>query len=254
LKENLRKIGTNGRFLPFDRKAPFDREIIVYGHKDKALWVVLFWCLMGQATGKDHHDDWQDTPLDRLKALATLQSLALELLTTPSATVTLEHWCAAHHLAESPQVSAAVLPSSNQPVPGEIRGLLRVSSIEPIRHRHVQLRCGGQVLSEAENWYLPQRLTRAMNQTLDNSNQPFGRVVQPLHFRRVTLTSAMLWQPLPEPWEAQDFTAGGSPKPLAIPFYILENRVLLIDAQGQPLSALVEKYTRNTLNYPHPKK
>jgi hypothetical protein len=65
------------------------------------------------------------------------------------------------------------------------------------------LRCGPTILSEADNWYVPERLTAQMNRTLDTSDAPFGKVVQPLHFRRHTMSSTLLWLPLPEGWEMQ---------------------------------------------------
>ena len=47
--------------------------------------------------------------------------------------------------------------------------------------------CGSVVLSEADNWYVPSRLTPEMNRLLDTTDAPFGRVVQAVHFRRRTL-------------------------------------------------------------------
>lgn len=61
--------------------------------------------------------------------------------------------------------------------------------------------CGALVLSEADNWYVPGRLTPEMSKLLDTTDLPFGRVVQTLHFQRHTLSSTLLWQPLPEGWE-----------------------------------------------------
>jgi hypothetical protein len=39
----------------------------------------------------------------------------------------------------------------------------------------VHLKCGERVLSEADNWYVPARLTKEMNQSLENSDIAFGR-------------------------------------------------------------------------------
>ena len=43
---------------------------------------------------------WHDTAATRLAALALVESLNAELLASQSATLTLEHWCAAHALAD----------------------------------------------------------------------------------------------------------------------------------------------------------
>ncbi len=46
--------------------------------------------------------------------------------------------------------------------------------------------CGGHVLSEADNWYVPARLTPQMNRALDTSDTPFGAAVKALDFHRAT--------------------------------------------------------------------
>ena len=56
---------------------------------------------------------------------------------------------------------------------------------------HVQLTCGAHVLSDAENWYLPARLTADMNRRLEETEAPFGRVVAPLGFHRRTLETRL---------------------------------------------------------------
>jgi hypothetical protein len=65
----------------------------------------------------------------------------------------------------------------------------------------VRLICGGHVLSEADNWYVPARLTPEMNRVLEATDTAVGRVVQTLNFRRRTLSAKLLWSPLPQDWE-----------------------------------------------------
>jgi len=65
----------------------------------------------------------------------------------------------------------------------------------------VHVKCGERVLSEADNWYVPARLTKEMSQVLENSDAAFGRAVQALHFQRRTLAVELAWRPLPEGWE-----------------------------------------------------
>ncbi len=69
------------------------------------------------------------------------------------------------------------------------RAILGAALDEPIAFRHVRLRCGGTVLSDAKNWYVPARLTPAMNTALETTRTPFGTVVQPLGFHRERLES-----------------------------------------------------------------
>ena len=194
---------------------------------------------------------WPDTPLARTEALALLQTLNADLLSHPSATLTLERWCGAHRLASTPTVVARRDRQASKPLPEDLRRALGIDADTPVRYRRVQLACGDRVLSEADNWYLPGRLTAAMNQALDHGDTPFGKVVAPLHFRRHTLSARLLWVPLPEGWEMHGLPAAAKP-PLVLPHQLLQHRALLEDAQGRPFSALVETYTEQVLAFPPP--
>ena len=107
------------------------------------------------------------------------------------------------------------------PASDEIRALLKAGSDEPIRYRRVKLTCGTHVLSEADNWYVPARLTPQMNADLDTSNTPFGVAVKALNFHRATL-------------DVQSVKAGKT---------ILRVRALLLTPAMQPFSLVVENYT-----------
>src|SRR5262249_52372326 len=131
---------------------------------------------------------WSNDFTARLEALALLQTLNAELLSHDSATLTLDRWCDAHHLASPAKVVAVRDKDSDKPPTAEQRRTRGVSDTEPIRYRRVKLQCGTHVLSEADNWYVPSRLTADMNHQLDTSDIPFGRAAQPLHFQRRTLS------------------------------------------------------------------
>ena len=94
------------------------------------------------------------------------------------------------------KIVAERLTGVDKPAAPEQRQLLGVHETEPIRYRHVRLACGRHVLSEADNWYVPARLTPEMNHALDATDVAFGRAVQPLHFQRRTLSAKLLWSPL----------------------------------------------------------
>jgi len=91
------------------------------------------------------------------------------------------------------------------------------------------------VLSSADNWYVPERLAPAMNEQLDNSDVPFGRVVQSLGFHRRRLGTEWLWQPAP----------AGSREPL--PLELLRQRAVLVLPNGTPISYVVETYRREAV-------
>ncbi|HEV2541015.1 MAG TPA: hypothetical protein VGU03_15080 [Frateuria sp.] len=196
-------------------------------------------------------NSWPDTPLARTEALALLQTLNADLLSHDSATLTLERWCGAHGLATTPVVVARRDREASKPLPEDLHRALGVDAGTPVRYRRVQLACGDRVLSEADNWYLPGRLTAAMNQALDHGDTPFGKVVAPLHFRRRTLSARLLWSPLPQGWEMHGLPVAGK-QPLVLPHRLLQHRALLEDAQGHPFSALVETYTEQVLAFPPP--
>jgi chorismate-pyruvate lyase len=195
---------------------------------------------------------WPDTYLSRVEAMALLQTLDADLLSHDSATLTLERWCGTHRLAAAPRIVAErVADVDKQPSP-EQRQELGVSAGEPVRYRRVKLLCGTLVLSEADNWYVPARLSPEMNKTLDTTNTPFGKVVQPLHFHRHTLSSTLLWLPLPDGWEmsAVGKTAGAGS--LTIPPAVLENKAVLSLPDGTPFSEVVETYSNKVLAFgPH---
>jgi chorismate-pyruvate lyase len=194
--------------------------------------------------------NWSTDYVARVEALALLETLNSELLSNNSATLTLEHWCNRHHLASPPRVKAVRVFSVAKPVSPEQRQELHVTATEPVRYRRVQLECGSVVLSEADNWYVPSRLTSEMNKLLDTTDTPFGRAVQELHFERRTLSAKVLWRPLPDGWEMSTASARAAIVPM--PATLLEHRAVLILPDGTPFSEVVESYTANVLGFPVP--
>ena len=193
---------------------------------------------------------WQDSFTARLEALALLESLNADLLSHDSATLTLDRWCATHELASPARIIAERVHDIDKQPTAEQRRLPDVDAAEPIRYRRVKLTCGPHVLSEADNWYVPARLTPAMNQVLDSTDTAFGRAVQALDFRRRTLSAVLLWSPLPAGWEMSGPVPVEEGKPLAIPHAVLEHRAVLTLPDGTPFSTVVETYTGELLAFP----
>jgi hypothetical protein len=199
---------------------------------------------------------WPDTRVARLEALAMLQSLELALVTQDSATLVLDDWCVRHHLAPpGTQIIAERQPGAERPAPPEVRANLHVGPAEPLRYRLVHLRCGARVLSIAENWYVPARLTADMNRALDTTDVSFGRIVRPLGFRRQTLASHILWSPLPMDWDTIDVGSANRTvhgQKLAIPARVIENHAVLVLPDGTPFAQVIENYTAAVLDLPPP--
>ena len=204
------------------------------------------------ATPGDTSTTWRDSFTTRLEALALLQSLNADLLSHDSATLTLDRWCASHHLADPPTITAERVHDIDKPATAEQRELLHVSPTEPLGYRRVRLHCGVHVLSEADNWYVPSRLTADMNQALEHSDVAFGRAIQALKFQRRTLSTNLLWAPLPAGWEMASAPVSGHSARLEIPPFVLQHTALLSLPDGTPISALTETYTADVLAFPEP--
>jgi chorismate-pyruvate lyase len=183
----------------------------------------------------------------RLEAALLLQTLNADLLSHDSATATLERWCAVHQLASPARITAERVREAEKPVTEVERQRLRLAPADEVRYRRVRLLCGTVVLSEADNWYVPARLTPQMNQLLDTTDTPFGRAVQALHFQRHTISSEVLWQLLPEGWEMRPASETDDAHELCSPAQVLRHRALLTLPDGTPFSEVVETYTSNVL-------
>jgi len=155
--------------------------------------------------------------------------LEAELTAAPSATQFLTDKCAALKLA-SPPLIRAVRESADVPAGAEVRAALNVSADTVLRYRRVNLTCGSHVLSEADNWYVPTRLSDDMNKTLDTTETSFGTVVKPLNFHRQTLKM----------------------EPLADPAHSLRVTAVLLTAGGMPFSLVVENYARELVSPAQP--
>jgi chorismate-pyruvate lyase len=208
----------------------------------------------GQPAAHPYPVPHPDIFVARLKALALIQTLNANILSSTSATTTLESWCRDHALAVPPRIAATRIQSAERPASAEQRARLGVGDTETIRHRRVQLRCGDRVLSEADNWYVPGRLTTEMNRLLDTTDTPFGRAVQPLGPYRRTLEVRMLWAPLPDGWEREPRESAAAAAatvagPLTIPDALFEHRAVLYTRDHTPFSEVHEVYQRELLAF-----
>jgi hypothetical protein len=136
-----------------------------------------------------------------------------------SASLVLQGWCADQGLP--PLLAQRVRGAAKPPTPS-VLAALAVRPGAHVGYRRVKLACGTVILSEADNWYVPGRLTRQMNRQLDSTDAPFGLVVRPLHFTRRTLRAR----------RAPDAD------------HILEVTAVLVSATGAPFSYVIEDYRR----------
>jgi hypothetical protein len=73
--------------------------------------------------------------------------------------------------------------------------------------------------------------------------------VQALHFRRRTLSSTLLWHPLPQGWEMDSSPARDVSGELTIPPQLMVHRAVLYLPDGTPFSEVVETYTDQVLGF-----
>jgi chorismate-pyruvate lyase len=194
---------------------------------------------------------WRDTFESRVEILALLQSANAEILASSSATRTLEEWCGEHHMsADAKIVADRIRNVAKQPSPEQLQRL-GVHDASELRYRRVELRCGTHVLSVADNWYVPARLTPEMNTLLDTTDTAFGKVVLPLHAYRRTIAMTMLWSPLPHGWEQRKHPrfASHTRHLLTLPHDVFQHRAVLYTADHLPFSEVVETYQSELLAF-----
>jgi chorismate-pyruvate lyase len=195
--------------------------------------------------------EWRDTYESRLEILALLQTINGDILAASSATRTLEEWCGEHHMADDPKIVARRVEDARKEPSAEQLERLDVRDATEVQYRRVELRCGVHVLSAADNWYVPSRLTPEMNALLTSTDTPFGKAVQPLHPYRRTIAVTMLWTPLPHGWEQQARSRFGSHRRrrLPIPKNVFQHRAVLYTAGHLPFSEVVETYQSELLAF-----
>ncbi|WP_066799049.1 hypothetical protein [Sphingomonas soli] len=167
-------------------------------------------------------------PLLAIVAIGTVQAAEVEaldraLLANPSATAVLQSWCDRHSPGSKVR---AVVTRREAMLAGTHAVVLGVGEGDQIAYRRVQLMCGEQVLSEADNWYVPARLTAEMVDALAGDT-PFGVAVRPLAPSRRNLASERSW-------------AGQGANE------VLRHHAVLI-VEGQPISEVRETYQRAML-------
>lgn len=237
------------------------RPIPPFPTRPQRLLTVLSVALLGAATALSAHaqaaPQWPDTYLSRLQAQALIQTANAEILGSSSATLSLEKWCRDHRLAADPKVIATLVHGVDKAPTPEQRLRLQVGPDEPIRYRRVQLSCGALVLSEADNWYVPARLSAEMNRLLDTTNTPFGKAVLGLKPFRRTYAATLLWSPLPPQWEMQterpsNDASAAATATLILPAALFEHRALVFGQDLRPISEVIETYQKGLLAFPAP--
>jgi chorismate-pyruvate lyase len=213
--------------------------------------IAVLCCSLAVPAPARSRPEWRDTFESRLEILALLQTLNGEILAGSSATRTLEQWCGEHRMADEPKIVAKRVAGVRKEPSAEQLQRLEVRNASEVQYRRVELRCGEHVFSEADNWYVPGRLTPEMNALLETTDTPFGKAVQPLRPYRRTIAATMLWTPLPRGWEQQRRSRLRSRTrgTLALPKDVFQHRAVLYTAEHLPFSEVVETYQAGLLAF-----
>lgn len=181
------------------------------------------------------------------QAFALIETLNARLLASHSATSTLEQWRLERPSAGDAAIRARRVAGIDKPASAEQRERLEVGRRERVVYRRVELACGERVLSEAENWYVPGRLTAEIREIIARSDTPFGRAVLDLNPVRETFAVEIFWRPEDAP--------GAPEQPgfeLTIPWRLFQHRALVYGDDRRPLSEVSETYTREILAFGPP--
>lgn len=206
---------------------------------------LLILCLVSGAGAAEARQPRADY-VARLRAQALLESLNADLLSHDSATATLQRWCDERGLAPGQSIVAHRVRGADKAPDAAVLAALRPDPGERVLYRRVELACGPYVLSRADNWYRPSRLTPEMNTRLEATDTPFGVIVRDLRFSRRTLAVTVLYHPLGDGWRRIGRHATQGVGDSTIPDVVLQHRAVLADDAGIPFSVVVENYTAAT--------
>ena len=121
-----------------------------------------------------------------MKMQRAAEDLVHHMTNYDTATAALNTWCAERLHPHDSRITASVLVDESVPV-DTYEGILAIQAGELLRYRRVVLKWGHTAVSEAENWYLPERLPPLMRWQMRHGNQPFGQIIHPLQPRRTII-------------------------------------------------------------------
>lgn len=170
---------------------------------------------------------------------ALIHNLSTRLTSGATATETLLAWCEEHGLSHGPITANVRQRFSPSVLPDTVLTALEPAPGTTVHYRQVQLMRGTLRLATAENWFVPQRLTAAMNDRLHMTDLPFGTVVAPLCPSRRTLVAHVRPRSAdPSEDPPQLHASAHHPQPEII----LEHQAVIFSESGTALALVKEKF------------
>jgi hypothetical protein len=199
------------------------------------------YCLLSgeRASGSASQDTAGDQPVPAppAKAAALVRELSDHLLHASTATEALHAWCTAHGLSAGPITAVMQDPDRRRHADDDVLDELRPERHERIAYRCVRLVRGLVVLSEADNWFVPERLPPEVRSALAATDMPFGAAIARLRPSRRTYLVRF-----PELSTVSEAGTGGCPAGLSPSMPILEHKAVVLDRNRRPLSVVSERY------------
>lgn len=196
--------------------------------------------------------DPKERLIARLALYGTIQALSGQLLTSRSATLTLENWFKKSHSSTTSIIAIQEVSAKKTPSEGTLERL--GASVDQVSYRKVALCLGGVVLSTAENWYVPAHMTQSMNRELQTTTVPFGKVVSTLKPFRAPLDAEILQKDiLPADWYLRPqedllyWTSMQSPLTYEPDRDLFVHHALLFSEHGLSLAEVHETYKMRLL-------
>jgi uncharacterized protein YjiS (DUF1127 family) len=188
--------------------------------------------LASQDTAGDH-----PLPTTPAKVAALVRELSDHLLHASTATEALHAWCAARGLSTGPITAVKQDPDQRRYPDDDMLDELRPERHERIAYRCVRLVRGLVLLSEADNWFIPDRLPPEVHDLLEATDVPFGAAVAALQPSRRTYFVRFA-----ELSTASEAGTGGCPAGLSSSMPILEHKAAVLGRNRQPLDVVSERY------------
>ena len=167
---------------------------------------------------------------------AVVRELSASLLRASTAREALFFWCEAHGISSGPITVVRREPKELNDPDDDMLEELRPRRDECIAHRSVRLMRGRILLSEADDWFIPDRLPTDIGGVLEATNAPFGAAVARLWPSRRTYFVSFA------EWMTDDTGNAGRLASLSSSMTILEHKTVVADRNRRPLSVTSERY------------
>lgn len=173
---------------------------------------------------------------------ATSEEIAADLCSAifdcHSVTATLGNWCAARGLGGPALRSEVHARSGRLPLPMPGGAALDLGPGERVRHRAITLFCGDLPLLDADNWYLPDRLSARARRLLEETDTPFGTALEDASLGRVT-TAARLPSKVLARLDATSLEIDDVRADAAVPLLIVRG---VVSSEAGPVSFVEERF------------